>query len=449
MAEKLKTIISRYENKQADIFENLKNQKYSKRILIYDNQSKIVTSILRSFKIELKVGRGDADALIAKLAKGKGAPILSKDSDFYIFNLTGYSCYVDFQDFPRLKQLTQSGKILVRSFNQEKFLKFHQLKSIQDLLCAACVMGNDFTDSYQGQKWSFEQFVLKYKSGKGFNINKNNSKIQSVYKFYNLESPFSDQAIDLVQSKDTFVNKPTLNNLLKNYSEGFTQTEVIGLAIDGLIIEKPQICSKQASCWMKFRTIRELIYSFLKLEEVTEFARIDKSHKWRRYSVVPKKTRTSNLDIFELELGDIIRCFTNQQIHMTCNTGLAFLFAYFQLVSKNKLRGVIVQLFSAVYAILKVAGSEYLSNREIILQNDITIFEDQTMLSAFSEFTTLYKQFSMLLSISKIDGKNGLEAEFLFEVRQSYKLILDLLISKPYLSFCQSFQMKEIIDKTA
>ena len=130
LAEKLKTIVSRYETKQAEIYDTLKPGKNgsAKRVMIYDNQSRVLFSILRSMNVEFKVGRGDADALIAKTANELGAPILSKDSDYYIFDLVSPAVYLDFQDFPRLKNLMKTDEqICVRCFDQKMFLNYHKL----------------------------------------------------------------------------------------------------------------------------------------------------------------------------------------------------------------------------------------------------------------------------------------------------------------------------------
>lgn len=54
------------------------------------------------------------------LAKNKKCPVISNDSDFFIFPV----------DFVRLNSITESeGKLVCDQFNRKKFLDYYNLKS--------------------------------------------------------------------------------------------------------------------------------------------------------------------------------------------------------------------------------------------------------------------------------------------------------------------------------
>eukprot|EP00092_Neocalanus_flemingeri_P002070 GFUD01002209.1.p1 GENE.GFUD01002209.1~~GFUD01002209.1.p1 ORF type:complete len:659 (-),score=134.82 GFUD01002209.1:7-1983(-) len=99
----------------------------------------VFMEVLRDLDIDVRQCSYEADEVIAQLAMKEKCPVISNDSDFYIFNVQFISL-----DSLELDRLDQEKSISCKIFNREKMLSYYGLYS-QDLLhLFASLMGNDY-----------------------------------------------------------------------------------------------------------------------------------------------------------------------------------------------------------------------------------------------------------------------------------------------------------------
>lgn len=136
---------------------------------------------------------GDADSVIASLSNHFGAPVISLDSDFFIFDLS--AGYLPFDSF-EWKTVTVGGSIRARLYVVANLLSFFPGIKRECLPLFACVMGNDFVRSNH-----FGTFFMSLKlpeKSKRLRVNEKHRRMLGFLAW--LEDKTVDEAVDLILS---------------------------------------------------------------------------------------------------------------------------------------------------------------------------------------------------------------------------------------------------------
>ena len=99
----------------------------------------VFMEVLKDLSIEMRQCSYEADEVIAQVAMKENCPVISNDSDFYIFNVQFISL-----DSLELDNLEQEKSIRCRVFNREKLLAYYGIYSLELLHLFASLMGNDY-----------------------------------------------------------------------------------------------------------------------------------------------------------------------------------------------------------------------------------------------------------------------------------------------------------------
>ena len=99
----------------------------------------VFIEVLVNMGIEMKQCSYEADEVIAQIAMKEKCPVISNDSDFYIFNVQFISL-----DSLELDNLEEKKSITCRVFNREKMLGYYGIYSQELLHLFASLMGNDY-----------------------------------------------------------------------------------------------------------------------------------------------------------------------------------------------------------------------------------------------------------------------------------------------------------------
>ena len=116
--------------------------------------------VVRDMEIEFCVAEGDADKVIASLANHHNCPVLSSDSDFFIFDL---KC--GFVHFNRYRDREGKNPFYdIAQFRREFELQHYELCLLIPVLC-----GNDFADrAFELPGNRLLSILRKYNSGADF-----------------------------------------------------------------------------------------------------------------------------------------------------------------------------------------------------------------------------------------------------------------------------------------
>lgn len=108
------------------------------------------TAVLKYIKIPFAVCDFEADKEIAKLANKLNCPVLSNDSDFYIFPLTAGFIPLDSVCFPEEEtRIVNDGLekfLTARIYHVNKFVDFFPLLGRKILPLLSVLLGNDYVD---------------------------------------------------------------------------------------------------------------------------------------------------------------------------------------------------------------------------------------------------------------------------------------------------------------
>jgi len=99
----------------------------------------VFMEVLNDLCIEVRQCSYEADEVIAQLAMKEKCPVISNDSDFYIFNVQFISL-----DSLELDNLGQDKSVSCKVFNRDKLLSYYGLYSLDLLHLFASLMGNDY-----------------------------------------------------------------------------------------------------------------------------------------------------------------------------------------------------------------------------------------------------------------------------------------------------------------
>ncbi|KAK3580315.1 hypothetical protein CHS0354_003550 [Potamilus streckersoni] len=175
----------------------------------------------------------EADDQIAALANDWNCPVLSNDSDFYIFDLKGGFIPLDYIDFNLCsvkshKEVGNSGEsnhyLQVKIYHTDNFVKsFNGLdKTVLPLL--ATLLGNDYVD-----RTAFEAFYKKIKypkhSSKHFVLPKKHRHLIGLMHWLNCLSSIEsglEQVLELTPKDKRDVLKDTIQRSMEGYTNKYT-----------------------------------------------------------------------------------------------------------------------------------------------------------------------------------------------------------------------------------
>ena len=169
----------------------------------------VFMDILQQLKIKYLTANGDADNMVAALANYYECPVLSSDSDFFLFRLKHGLIY-----FERYYDEETSSNSL---FNIDEFMKQFSLQDYELCLLLPALFGNDFITEHIVDDWCNEEHLKKiagYKTSQEYLVKESDivcgrtlrENFELAKKFYSdmkLPSDFSDE---YVLMKDSCVN---------------------------------------------------------------------------------------------------------------------------------------------------------------------------------------------------------------------------------------------------
>ena len=310
-SEKLTEVLHRTEDRQKHAYKMLQGLKNKNREDLESYRQwcncllikKVFFSVLRSEKVKFYVARGDADALVTIVANKYKCPLVSNDSDFYIFPLIEPSYFINMDDFmtvvrklPKKPQKSRNvdskGKhsskpvnanvefskpLNVQAFDQTKFAKIHKFEKYS-LIILPILLGNDFSSGIKSfeknveksilelQKFSFEKLYQKYGE---------TEKSDVIWKFYSLQPPFSqgfsiddESMVDLESfaSSEDFKTLSSVESwaeipaqIWRGFFEGKIASQDVSLLVAGYTIAPCMIDDvSQNSAWYVAKKIRAI-----------------------------------------------------------------------------------------------------------------------------------------------------------------------------------------------
>ena len=173
----------------------------------------------------------EADNQLATLANLWNCPVISNDSDFYIFDLTGGYIPLDYIDFRPCHIPKESSKseqsvtfLSVQYYHVDEFIKCFKSLNRSVLPLFATMLGNDYVDAA-----AFEAFYQKKTpktASKRYSASKKHQKIVSV--LYWLEEKAYKGATELVSQVLSFIRqerRQQVEKLLTDSISGYTDTQ--------------------------------------------------------------------------------------------------------------------------------------------------------------------------------------------------------------------------------
>ena len=240
----------------------------------------VCMDVLRRLKIEFYVASAEPHKAIAALANKKGCPVLSSDSDYFIFDLSHGLIHFD-------RYLEGKKSLFIR----DQFMKQYYLKNDQILIIPGEFGTNKFFDIS-----SFDKLTRSYETFRKYcekrNVAVHNYK--DIRRFYcDLEVPFgiSDGSAPADYRLDEL---PGWIN--RKFREGRFPPFLVMVYHDQyyLLPTMVEVINKD-SAWLISREIRQYLYGLLGLPEealITENIRENKVPKLTEESVLPKLQRS-------------------------------------------------------------------------------------------------------------------------------------------------------------
>ena len=238
----------------------------------------VCMDVLRRLKIEFYVASAEPHKAIAALANKKGCPVLSSDSDYFIFDLKHGLIHFD-------RYLEGKKSLFIR----DQFMKQFSLKNDQILIIPGEFGTNKFFDIS-----SFDKLARSYETFRKY-YEKQDVAVHYIYKdirrFYcDLEVPFgiSDGSAPADYRLDEL---PGWIN--RKFREGRFPPFLVMVYHDQYYL-LPTMVEKD-SAWLISREIRRYLYGLLGLPEeapITENIRENKVPKLTEESVLPKFQRS-------------------------------------------------------------------------------------------------------------------------------------------------------------
>lgn len=259
----------------------------------------VFMTALREIGIPFYVVDGEADATIVQLANHYSCPVVSNDSDFYVFNLAG--------GYIPVTRLYWNADVVTADFYHRKaFCQQFKLKDQDLMLLIPSIEGNDFIPTLHTT--TFEEYLV---SGQPANSGKTN-RLLSVVRFAGQQTSLEQYLDDLLtsstqsridrgalkancmHSKEHYA-VPQISHLdeifastvhkgsnqdeipdwiLKQYRAGRFPPFLLQALVGGLSMLQPVVDdSRQQSAAMASRPLRQYAYSMLTTDPVTEMLR--------------------------------------------------------------------------------------------------------------------------------------------------------------------------------
>lgn len=275
-SEKTATVCKRKEETYEQIRRHQRGRTVSTHSVLPLLAKLVFMDALQDEDVPFYIVDGEADAEIVAVANFYQCPVLSDDSDFYIFNIKGG--YINLKHF--LKTL-ESGT-MVRIYNVTSFAEQFNFQDFALRLLIPAILGNDFLEpvTYQGpgldnpkniihsitQYPTTMKFLDKLKDRVLRNrIEKNLSKAAALYNVERVQNP---------EDLNTDTKLPLQGWILDRYRKGcFTPQMVNAIATRKCILPVivDDIMSESAHC-ISLR-IRQFIYGISIQQKVREFMR--------------------------------------------------------------------------------------------------------------------------------------------------------------------------------
>ena len=253
----------------------------------------IFQNILADLNIEFRTVNGDADNLIAALANHHKCPVISSDSDFFLFHLKHGFIY-----FERYYEDMNSDCLFV----MDEFMKQFTLQEYELCLILPPLFGNDFIEPALPQ-WSvhlYEQHLLKlagYRTSNEYMVKEDNiivygkafhNNFKVAKEFYSNLSLPSNFFGECVLMKDPCVSSMP-DWVFK--AEHFPSHLLSVYHKKSYLLPRVVEVIKMRSAWEMSRHIRQFLYGIVGIPNVTEVIRKSSCPKLEKVSVHPKFTK--------------------------------------------------------------------------------------------------------------------------------------------------------------
>lgn len=180
------------------------------------------TAVLKNIKIPFAVCDFEADKEIAKLANKLNCPVLSNDSDFYIFPLTAGFIPLDSVCFPEEKtRIVNLEKFLTaRIYHVNNFVDFFPLLGRKVLPLLSVLLENDYVD-IQILK-PFYSSIWRYEGDTQFSIPKTDKKTHKVILWLESLKTYENGTSAIKSKALTSQQLETISSALERTIKAFT-----------------------------------------------------------------------------------------------------------------------------------------------------------------------------------------------------------------------------------
>ena len=244
--------------------------------------------VIREMDIEFYVAEGDADKVIASLANHHKCPVLSSDSDFFIFDL---KCgFVHFNRHLKGKNSFYE----IAQFQREFELQHYELCLLIPVLC-----GNDFADrAFESPSNRLLSTLRKYNSGTDFIQSPDKPDGMTLDMLESARSQYGPLESVSAYLPGGLISNPALGSMpewvLAKLKDGKFCSQLLAVC-HGKSILMPRVVEviEMESAWRISRNIRWRLYGFMGLskeQEVIEIIRKDSCPRLSEEVVWPKPT---------------------------------------------------------------------------------------------------------------------------------------------------------------
>lgn len=232
--KKMKTVLKRFSGRIIDASRlNPKNQ--SKFLVFPLLMKDVFVEVLRSCNVTYTFCELEADSEIAAVARFLGCPVLSYDSDFFVFNVT----YIPFPALtlkPSILKTNEGSHYVLKCklYRVEYFFKLFPGVDNNMLPLIATLLGNDYV-----KRSVFSKFYDNLKQSKSKKMNEGQRRIVAVIEWLQNES--FDSAIEKVLSHYKLTERNKIQKLITGSCANYTSTYCNSLKELGLLTENSTI----------------------------------------------------------------------------------------------------------------------------------------------------------------------------------------------------------------
>lgn len=232
--KKMKTVLKRFTGRIIDASRlNPKNQS---QLLVFPLLMKdVFIEVLRSCNVPYTFCELEADSEIAAVARFLGCPVLSYDSDFFVFNVT----YIPFPSLtlkPSVLKTNEGSHYVLKCklYRVENFLTLFPGVDNNMLPLIATLLGNDYV-----KRSVFSKFYDNLKQSKSKKMNEGQCRIVAVIEWLQNES--LDSAVEKVLSHYKLTERNKIKKLIIGSCANYTSTYCNSLKELGLLTENSTI----------------------------------------------------------------------------------------------------------------------------------------------------------------------------------------------------------------